>query len=74
MFVFILAIGFYITPALVGGRDDQMITWYIAWYTSLTLNWGAAAALSAMLLLFTVILYALMDKGFGISRLRMQRE
>ena len=74
MFVFILAIGFYITPALVGGRDDQMITWYIAWYTSLTLNWGAAAALSAMLLVFTVILYALMDKGFGISRLRMQRE
>ena len=36
--VFILAIGFYITPALLGGADDQMISYFIAFYTKQTLN------------------------------------
>ena len=48
--VFIQALGYYITPALVGGADDQMISYFIAFYASRTVNWGMAAALSIMLL------------------------
>jgi hypothetical protein len=38
--VFIQALGYYITPALVGGADDQMISYFIAFYASRTVNWG----------------------------------
>ena len=50
LMVFIQALGYYITPALVGGADDQMISYFIAFYASKTINWGMAAALSIMLL------------------------
>ena len=50
LMVFIQALGYYITPALVGGADDQMISYFIAFYASRTVNWGMAAALSIMLL------------------------
>lgn len=53
--VFILALGFYVTPALTGGPNDQMLSFYIAEFIKKHLNWGMAAALS-MLLLFSVIL------------------
>ncbi|MBB5708043.1 ABC transporter permease [Sphingopyxis panaciterrulae] len=49
--VFTLAVGYYVTPALVGGGADQMISASIAFYTSQSLNWGMAAALSLLLLL-----------------------
>lgn len=49
--VFVFALGYYITPALVGGPTEQMISSYIAFYTNTTLNWGLAAALSVQLLL-----------------------
>jgi putative spermidine/putrescine transport system permease protein len=49
--VFVFALGYYITPTLVGGPGDQMISSYIAFYTNTTLNWGLAAALSVQLLL-----------------------
>ncbi|MGF1612150.1 MAG: ABC transporter permease [Kiloniellales bacterium] len=49
--VFVFALGYYITPALVGGPTDQMVSSYIAFYTNTTLNWGLAAALSIQLLL-----------------------
>ena len=50
LLVFILALGYYITPALVGGAADQMISYFIALYTTETVNWGMASALGAMLL------------------------
>lgn len=49
--VFTLALGYYITPALVGGGGDQMLSTSIAFYTNQSLNWGMAAALSLLLLL-----------------------
>ncbi len=49
--VFVFALGYYITPLLVGGPGDQMISSSIAFYTNTTLNWGLAAALSLQLLL-----------------------
>jgi putative spermidine/putrescine transport system permease protein len=52
--VFVFALGYYITPTLVGGPGDQMISSYIAFYTNTTLNWGLAAALSVQLLLILI--------------------
>jgi putative spermidine/putrescine transport system permease protein len=57
LLVFIMAIGYYITPALVGGADDQMISYFIAFYTNQTLNWGMASALGLILLAATLLLY-----------------
>lgn len=48
--VFILALGFYVTPALTGGPGDQMLSYYIAEFIMRSLNWGMASALSVMLL------------------------
>ncbi|GBD41718.1 Putrescine transport system permease protein PotH [bacterium HR39] len=71
LLVFILALGYYITPALVGGATDQMISWFIAFYTLQTVNWGMAAALGSILLLATLALYLLFARVVGIERLRL---
>lgn len=59
LLVFILAIGYYVTPALLGGPNDQMISYYIAQYTNVDVNWGMACALGTVLLAATLLLYAL---------------
>jgi len=48
--VFIQALGFYVTPALLGGGADQMLPWFIGFYANQTVDWGLAAALSLVLL------------------------
>ncbi|OIN91856.1 MAG: polyamine ABC transporter substrate-binding protein [Comamonadaceae bacterium CG1_02_60_18] len=58
LLVFILSIGYYVTPALLGGAGDQMLSYYIAQYTNVTVNWGMACALGAVLLSATLVLYA----------------
>jgi putative spermidine/putrescine transport system permease protein len=58
LLVFILSIGYYVTPALLGGADDQMLSYYIAQYTNVDVNWGMACALGAVLLAATLLLYA----------------
>jgi putative spermidine/putrescine transport system permease protein len=59
LLVFILSLGYYVTPALLGGADDQMISYYIARYVNAEVNWGIACALGAVLLAATLVLYAL---------------
>jgi putative spermidine/putrescine transport system permease protein len=71
LMVFIQALGYYITPALVGGADDQMISYFIAFYASRTVNWGMAAALSIMLLASTLVLYAVYNRMIGVERMRL---
>ncbi len=71
LMVFIQALGYYITPALVGGADDQMISYFIAFYASRTVNWGMAAALSIMLLGATLALYAVYNRLIGVERMRL---
>lgn len=56
LMVFMLAVGFYITPVLVGGPEDQMVSYFIAFFTNQTINWGMAAALACLLLAMTAIL------------------
>ena len=58
LLVFMVATGYYITPALVGGANDQMISSVIAFYALGTANWGMAGALGLILLLVTLLLYA----------------
>ena len=57
--VFILAIGYYITPELVGGTSGTFISNRIAYHISSSLNWGLAAALGVLLLALIMALYAL---------------
>jgi putative spermidine/putrescine transport system permease protein len=60
--VFIMALGYYITPALLGGPADQMVSYYVAYYTNTTNNWGMAAALGALLLIMTLLLYVVYQR------------
>ncbi|MFI0848769.1 ABC transporter permease [Mesorhizobium sp. IMUNJ 23232] len=53
--VFVFSLGYYITPTLIGGPTDQMVSSYIAFYTNNTLNWGLGAALSLQLLLILAL-------------------
>ena len=68
--VFIVAIGYYITPALVGGSDGQMISNLIAFHMQKSLNWGLAAALGAILLSGVLALYWLYNKIVGIDNMK----
>ena len=69
--VFIVAIGYYITPALVGGKDGLMIGNFVAREMQTTLNWGLAAAMGTMLLIAVLALYWVYDKFIGIDNLKM---
>jgi putative spermidine/putrescine transport system permease protein len=71
LLVFILAIGYYITPALVGGPNDQMVSYFVAFFTNQTINWGMAAALGAVLLVATLALFALYARLVGLDRLKL---
>jgi putative spermidine/putrescine transport system permease protein len=71
LLVFILAIGYYITPALVGGGNDQMVSYFVAFFTNQTVNWGMAAALGTVLLLATLLLYGLYARLVSTDRLRL---
>ena len=65
LMVFILALGYYITPALVGGGADQMLSAFVATYTTDTGNWGLAAALGLLMLVTTLLLYAVAHRLSG---------
>ena len=71
LLVFILAVGYYITPALVGGSSGQLISNMIAMHMTQTLNWSMAAALAALLLAGVLILYWVYDRLVGIDNLKL---
>ncbi|MGV6811574.1 MAG: ABC transporter permease [Brevirhabdus sp.] len=71
LLVFILAVGYYITPALVGGADGQLISNLIAFHMQKSLNWSLAAALAALLLGGILVLYWLYDRIVGIDNLKL---
>lgn len=70
LLVFILALGYYVTPALVGGPSDQMVSYFVALYTNESLNWGMAAALGTILLVVAGIVYAAFNRAGGLDRVR----
>jgi len=69
--VFIVAIGYYITPELVGGKDGQMIGNFVAREMQRTLNWGLGAAIGSILLVAVLILYWAYDRLIGLDNLKM---
>ena len=71
LLVFILAVGYYITPALVGGADGQLISNLIAFHMQKSLNWSIAAALASLLLAGVLALYWLYDRLIGIDNLKL---
>ena len=71
LLVFILSIGYYITPALVGGSKGQLISNLIAYHLQTSLNWGLAAALSVILLVGVIVLYIVYDRFIGIDRMKL---
>lgn len=71
LLVFILSIGFYVTPALVGGSADQMISALIAEFALGTANWGLASALALVLLCSVAIIYPVFGRYAGAKNLRL---
>jgi len=71
LLVFILAIGYYITPALVGGQDGQLISNMIAYHMQKSLNWSLAAALGGILLGGVLVLYWAYDRIIGIDNMKL---
>ena len=69
--VFILAIGYYITPEIVGGTTGTFISNRIAYHISSSLNWGLAAALGTILLVLVLALYWVYDRIVGIDNVKL---
>lgn len=69
LLVFIFSLGFYITPALMGGPKDTTFAQIIEIQINQMLNWGFAAALSTILLVLTIILYLVYERLLGIDRI-----
>ena len=72
LLVFILSLGFYVTPALVGGSRDQLISTFIALYTDTELNWGQGSALAAVLLFLVLALYGVYYRLVGGKNLQFR--
>ncbi|CAN5190380.1 ABC transporter permease [soil metagenome] len=71
LLTFILSLGYYITPALVGGASDQMISGVIESAMNQENNWGKASALSTILLLVTMILFFVYNRLVGIDKVKL---
>ena len=71
LLVFILAVGYYITPALVGGQSGQLISNIIAFHMQRTLNWPLASAIGTLLLVGVLLLYWLYNRLIGIDKMKL---
>lgn len=69
LIVFILAIGFFITPALMGGPSDVMIAMLIERAVEITLDWSSAAIMSVALLVMTLVLYVIYYRVTDVRRM-----
>ena len=66
-----MCLGYFITPALVGGPADQLIANFISNYINIDLNWQMAAALSFILLALALGLFATFSRMFGVDRMKL---
>jgi putative spermidine/putrescine transport system permease protein len=70
LLTFILALGYYITPALVGGATDQMVSNLVATAINQENNWGKASALGAILLFATLVLFSVYNRLVGVDKMK----
>lgn len=71
LMTFILSLGYYITPALVGGANDQMVSNFISVYINRDLNWGLATALGTVLLVVTLTIYWVFLRVVGAEKIKL---
>ena len=71
LLVFILAIGYYITPALVGGASGTLISNQIAYHMKSTLDWSFASAMGLMLLTGVLVIYWIYNKLVGVDNIKL---
>ncbi len=64
------SLGFFITPELLGGPEHQMISYFVAFFTNMSVNWGLASALGVWLFVITIAMFAGVARGFGIARIK----
>jgi ABC-type spermidine/putrescine transport system permease subunit I len=69
IFVFVIALGFFITPALLGGGKVIMISNLIDSQVTQLLNWGFAAAISLVLIVVTLVIFFLSNRYLGLARM-----
>jgi putative spermidine/putrescine transport system permease protein len=69
LLVFVLALGFYVTPALLGSPRETMIAQTIMVEASQLLDWPQASAAGAVLLLITTTIAAIYNRYFSLDRL-----
>lgn len=69
LLVFMISLGFFVVPAMLGGQRDILLAQLIEFNVNQTLNWPFAGALSAVLLVSTLVLYAFGDRFLGLRRL-----
>ncbi|KRD72110.1 ABC transporter permease [Ensifer sp. ENS10] len=69
LLTFIISAGYYVTPTLVGGASDQMLSYFVAFYANTTINWGMSAALGVLLLTCILALYGIVGRIVGIGRI-----
>ena len=71
LLVFILAVGYYITPELVGGASGTLISNNIAYHMKQTLDWSFASAMGLMLLLGVLAIYWIYNKLVGVDNIKL---
>jgi ABC-type spermidine/putrescine transport system permease subunit I len=69
LMVFIMSVGYFITPALLGGSKDTMIAQLVAENISGLLNWGFAFAIAFILLLLTLLVVVVYNRFLGLERI-----
>ncbi|MDX2478724.1 MAG: ABC transporter permease [Desulfuromusa sp.] len=70
--VFVLSLGFYVTPALLGGGRVQMLAQRIESTIMIYTNWGAASALGVVLLIIALVMIWTMNRIFGLDKIFMR--
>ncbi|WP_353482100.1 ABC transporter permease [Haliscomenobacter sp.] len=72
LLVFVFALGYYITPSLIGGSADQLIAYFVSYNIGTSMNWGLASALATILLAAVLLLYTVYDHLVGHNRLTIR--
>lgn len=71
LMVFVQALGYYITPALVGGPRDQMVSYFVAFFVNERVNWSMASALGLVLLILAGGLYVSLGRRVNIANIKL---
>lgn len=70
LMVFVMSLGYYVTPALLGGTSNMMLAELVAQFVQSLVNWGMGGAAALVLLIVTLLLYAVQLKFFNSYRAR----